>query len=253
MQTVCLVSFPEKIGGEWISKLKDKFSCISESHLFNLFDKKDNIDWVLIYVSPLEGSSNPIVMGYGKNGSCFVVPFDLKAVWAKLSVGIGRGEIIDWALVNAFIDATKEVLSMMAGVEVEKREVFTQKDSKKVYGDVSGVIGFTGTQELAGEINGSVAITLPLNSAQKIVASMLMLEPSEIKEGEITDGVGELINMIAGDAKAKYNDNFKISLPTVVTGHNHTIGGASEIARVAVKFEDQDGEELFLQICLEEK
>ncbi len=260
MATVCLVGFPEIEEKDWISKLQGRFECVKEKSLFALVGNK-NLDWIFIYVPSPDGTQGPLLLGFNTEGEHFLKPFELDAILSILKVkeaeepkkAISKGKALDWELIRSFIDATKEVFGMMAGIEVQEKEVLEQKGGQNVYGDVSGIIGFTGLQEISGEIHGSVAVTLPIGLAQKIVANMLMLEPEEVQEEEMRDGVGELINMISGDAKGKYNDKFKISLPTVVTGQKHTIGGGTEIGRVVVKFTDPDNEEFYLQICLEEK
>ncbi|MDL1957093.1 MAG: chemotaxis protein CheX [Candidatus Desulfofervidus auxilii] len=155
---------------------------------------------------------------------------------------------MDKQLIDAFTKATQEVFAMMAGIEVGENKIVKDKQ-QKIYGDVSGVIGFT--DKFSENINGSIVLALPLSLAKKAVANMLAIDESELEEEDIQDGIGELVNMIAGDAKSKCNNAFKISLPTVITGLHHSIGKIKEEI-VIIKFKNNE-ETFYLQISLEEK
>jgi len=146
-------------------------------------------------------------------------------------------------LIDAFAEATKSVLMMMAGTEVEMDGMMDGR--QKVYGDISGVIGLTGS------MSGSIALTLPVELAKRLVANMLAMDASELQEEDVQDGVGEIINMIAGDAKGRCNDSFKISLPSVITGKRHTVSTSKEGDGVIIAFKEKVP--FYLQISLEEK
>jgi chemotaxis protein CheX len=83
--------------------------------------------------------------------------------------------------------------------------------------DISAVIGFS------GDIVGNCALRMSFATAQKAV-TRLAGEPVG-EWAAIADGVGELVNMIAGNAKAAL-DPYKMSLsfPKVIRGADHEIG-----------------------------
>jgi len=60
---------------------------------------------------------------------------------------------------------------------------------------------------------------------------------SSVSEDDVIDGVGEIVNIIAGNAKAyltKYD--LSISLPNVIIGDNHTLAGQSGSPTIVVPF-----------------
>ena len=68
----------------------------------------------------------------------------------------------------------------------------------------------------------------------------------------VCDGVGEIINMIAGQAKAmlvKTKYHFTISIPSVISGHGHEISHKKGTPNIVVLFE-ADGTPFALQVCL---
>lgn len=120
--------------------------------------------------------------------------------------------------INPFISATLQALEVMALLHATRGAPFA-KAGTAVNGDISGVIG------LAGQATGSIAITFPAPLAARIYSQMVGEEVSEITEG-VKDAVGEIANMIAGGAKAvlaQKGFTFRIAIPTIVVGKNHTV------------------------------
>ena len=120
--------------------------------------------------------------------------------------------------INPFISATLQSLEVMALLRATRGAPFAKSD-KAAKGDISGVIG------LAGEATGSIAITFPASLAARIYSQMVGEEVSEITD-EVKDAVGEIANMIAGGAKATLAQKgftFRIAIPSIVVGKNHTI------------------------------
>ncbi|MHC4886493.1 MAG: chemotaxis protein CheX [Planctomycetota bacterium] len=150
--------------------------------------------------------------------------------------------------INPFIESTKSVFKTMAGIDAERKKLYLKEDHKMM-GDVSGVMG------LSGDASGSVVISLPKSLAIGLVAKMLGEEPGTEITPDICDGIGEIINMISGQAKAsltKTKYHFQISIPTVVQGPEHEISHKKGTPNIAVLFEAQ-GQEFLIQICLSPK
>lgn len=96
--------------------------------------------------------------------------------------------------------------------------------------DISGVIG------LSGEAQGSISLSFSQATAADFVKKMLS-SPRSISENDMIDGVGEIVNIIAGNAKAGLSKfNLSISLPNVIIGVNHTLGGQSGSPTIVVPF-----------------
>jgi len=147
--------------------------------------------------------------------------------------------------INPFLEATINVLKTMAFVEPKPGKPRLKLENVAI-GEVSGIIGLTGSAR------GSLALSFSEQSILKIVNNMLGEKFTEIND-DIKDAVGEITNMISGDARKRLEaDGFTITaaIPTVVSGKNHEIkhilGGAS----IVIPFEIKEGP-FVVDVCLE--
>lgn len=157
-----------------------------------------------------------------------------------------RAQSINVEFINPFIEATRTVFQTMAGIAVERKRLFLKNDYQML-GDISGVMG------LSGSASGSVVISLPTRLAIEMVSKMLGEAPGETLTPEVSDGVGEIINMISGQAKAslaKTKYHFQISIPTVVMGEHHEITHRQGTPNIVVLFESEAGDTFAIQVCL---
>jgi len=151
---------------------------------------------------------------------------------------------MDARFINPFLQGTISVLKTMAFIEPKPGKPYLKKDVL-ARGDVSGIIGFT------GEVNGSMALSFSEKSILKIVSNMLGEEINEVN-GDITDAVGEITNMISGVARKELESiglNVSAAIPTVVSGKGHSIkhilGGPS----IVIPFETVDGP-FVVDVCM---
>lgn len=143
---------------------------------------------------------------------------------------------MDARLINPFLDAAINVLKTMARVEPKPGKPFL-KNNFVASGDVSGVIGIT------GQAQGSMSISFTGPCIKAIVARLFGSPVTEIND-EVRDAVGELTNMICGDARRRAEaDGVSLSAgtPTVVSGEKHVITHVTKGPIVALPFETQDG------------
>lgn len=136
--------------------------------------------------------------------------------------------------INPFLRSTKETFLSMVKVDARAGKIALKLDDK-FYADVSGIIG------LSGGAKGSVALSFPRITALKVVTAFGGVKVMSLDE-TVVDAIGELANIIAGAAKrdlARYRIN--ISLPTVVVGTHHELGGPSDIRPMVVPFESPLG------------
>ena len=120
--------------------------------------------------------------------------------------------------VNPFLQATINVLSTMAMLSPKPGKPRIKENDIAV-GDITGIIGLTGHSE------GSLAVSFSEECALKVVENMIGEKYEELNE-EVADAVGELTNMISGDARSqlqKAGFDFTAAIPTVVRGKNHSI------------------------------
>lgn len=156
--------------------------------------------------------------------------------------------MIDINFVNPFLHATLNVLKVQASIEATPGKPYLKKEGAVMSGDVSGVIGI-----VSETFNGSVVITFPEATFLKVMSGMLGEEITTLNK-DITDGAGEITNMIFGQAKVTLNDRgygIKMALPTVVTGKGHTLSALSKGPTVVVPFTSPAGD-FFVEICLSE-
>ena len=83
-----------------------------------------------------------------------------------------------------------------------------------------------------------------------------ILTGSEHKEldDEVVDAIGEIINIIAGNAKRGLEESFRlvISLPTIVRGPGHTIMWPNEQARIiCIPFKIFETESFCLSVAID--
>ncbi len=152
---------------------------------------------------------------------------------------------MDVSFINPFINATLHVLDTMAFITVQPGKPYLAKDNV-AKGDVTGVIGLTGV------IGGTVAVTFQEACILEIVSNMFG-EKMTVLNNEITDAVGELTNMISGQARKELEEVgkvFKAAIPSVITGPGHSITHYSDGPRIAIPFFTDNGE-FTIEVCFE--
>ncbi len=118
---------------------------------------------------------------------------------------------------NPFILSTYEVFDSILDCEVKAGNI-RKNTIEKGSQDLIGIIGLSGTAQ------GSVAIKFPVETALSIVGEMIGSKMKRV-DASVVDGVGELVNIIAGKAKRNMKGHkLSISLPTVIRGtmYNNT-------------------------------
>lgn len=152
---------------------------------------------------------------------------------------------MDVSLVNPFINATINVLETMAFVTVTPGKPYLKKGNAAL-GEVTGILGLTGIA------NGTIAVTFEEKCILSIVSNMVG-ETMETLNDEIADAVGELTNMISGQARRELGEAGKVlkaAIPSVVTGHNHTIRHYSNGPKIAIPFCTDCGD-FTIEVCFE--
>jgi len=148
--------------------------------------------------------------------------------------------------INPFLEGTINVLKTMAFVEPRAGKPYLKMDTR-AKGDVSGVIGLTGSA------TGSLALSFTEGAICKIVSNMLG-EDIKIVNDNIKDAVGEITNMISGVARKNLEaEGFYIqaAIPTVVAGKNHSISHVMGGPSLIIPFEIDEGT-FVVDVCLTE-
>jgi len=154
---------------------------------------------------------------------------------------------MDVKLVNPFIEATLHVLSSLAFTRATAGKPYLKKDSI-ARGDVSGIVG------LSGEARGTISVSFSEQSILAIVGNMFGEPVKEINE-EVKDAVGEILNIVSGQARQKLEAmgrSLKGAIPTVITGKNHAISHITKQPIIAIPF-DTDNGHFTIEVCIEER
>jgi chemotaxis protein CheX len=153
---------------------------------------------------------------------------------------------LDATLVNALSKATMDVLRTMANTEVGLKEVTARHDFMST-GDISAIIGIIGE---AGE--GMVSLSFPITLATLLVSRLLGIDPGMVSSDERCDGIGEVINMICGNAKVTLSQSaaqpYKLSLPTIILGVGHEVASRPKNNPYLVMVFDAEGEQFHIQM-----
>ncbi len=143
---------------------------------------------------------------------------------------------VDVQLVNPFLVATLECMTVMAGLKPERKRLFL-KTSTIMHGEVAGVIGMS---PVGGSgITGSVVVSFTEPLARRIVGSLLNENPETMHKDMVLDGIGEVANMVAGGAKRLLAGGiyrFNISTPTVLYGKQVNLYNPPETISIACEF-----------------
>ena len=150
--------------------------------------------------------------------------------------------------IQPFIKVSESVFRDFCQTEVKAGRVyFVTKDEYESNWDISGIIG------LSGEASGAVAISLKDITAFR-VAKILTGQEHNSFDSDVTDAVGEIINIIAGNVKKDFEEELKIkiSLPTIVKGKAHSIVWPSEKIRIiCIPFSIFENQEICLSVAVD--
>jgi chemotaxis protein CheX len=153
---------------------------------------------------------------------------------------------MDVQYINPFITSTIHVIKTMSSVDVSVGKPYLKKD-EVARGDVSGIIG------LIGDVKGSISVSFSEECILPIVSSMFAETITELND-EVKDAVGELSNMISGQARQKLEligRNLKAAIPIVIMGKNHTISHITKDKIIAIPFKTANGD-FTIEVSFEE-
>jgi CheY-specific phosphatase CheX len=118
--------------------------------------------------------------------------------------------------VKPFVDGAVELITTMLSLPCKKGgEPVKNKD---IY--ISGTIWLTGSAQ------GQVAMAFSKKTATKLVARMLNMLEREVDDQILQDGVGEMVNIVAGSAMTKLSDTeyqFNLTVPLTMVGKDHSL------------------------------
>ena len=155
---------------------------------------------------------------------------------------------MDVTLINPFLNAAMNVTKTMSSVDLILGGTPYLKENHVAQGDVTGIIGLT------GDAKGSLAVSFNFRLVKTIMSNMLGEEIHELTD-DAKDVVGELTNMISGDARSRLQGetgiDIRAAIPTVVAGENHTIKHITEDKILAIPFKSEGGGRASIELCVQ--
>ncbi len=150
---------------------------------------------------------------------------------------------MDVRYINPFLKSVKNVFDTMIDVPFTLGKPSLKGDKIPSY-EISGIIG------ISGEVTGCVVVSLSKGIALQLASAMLDEEIGEIND-DCTDAIGEIANMVAGDAKKDFpKGDTSVSVPTVVIG-KHQVAYPSSVPIISIPCKTSGGE-LTIDIALKE-
>lgn len=121
---------------------------------------------------------------------------------------------MDIKYINPFINAISGVFACLGLGEIAGGDIF-RKDTFICRYNLTTIIG------ISGSINGNIALSMPYDTARKIASAMMMgMEVAAIDEISVS-ALGELTNMICGQASLEFsmqNIVTEVTPPTIIHG-----------------------------------
>jgi chemotaxis protein CheX len=137
--------------------------------------------------------------------------------------------------------AAIEVFEMMAGVHLEANPSPTEEPK----GEHTAMVG------LAGALCGTVTVRSTKVSSSSLASAMLGGDAAS-NPSTISDALGELCNMVAGNFKTKVSslaDQCMLSVPTVISGEDYSMEMAEPNEGIAIPFM-MDGKPVWVTLVL---
>lgn len=139
--------------------------------------------------------------------------------------------------INPFIESVYELFSKMLSSKATRGDIGLCRGEGNPR-DIMALIG------LSGPARGTVALAFPTPTALAM-ASRLVGMDIRVMDETVSDAVAELVNIVAGSAKAKFNGKggtpIDLSLPTVVRGNSYSIDYPSTAVWLEVAFSSDLG------------
>jgi chemotaxis protein CheX len=74
-----------------------------------------------------------------------------------------------------------------------------------------------------GDWEGTVVVQASAALADHVAAAMFLVPPDELGPGEVSDALGEVVNMLGGSVKSLVEGDVSLSLPVVIGGARYTV------------------------------
>ena len=158
-------------------------------------------------------------------------------------LAIIKGKQMNVKYINPFLSSIQNIFATMINVPFQLGKPNLKQDSVPLY-EISGIIG------LSGGVTGCVVVSLSKHIALQMVSALTGEETTEIDD-DSADAIGEITNIIAGNAKKDFpGENTSISIPSVVIG-KHRVNYPKGVPIISIPCETNAGR-LIIDVALKE-
>lgn len=155
--------------------------------------------------------------------------------------------ILDESLVSTAMKGVQNAFTNLFGVTAKAGKYSIETESR-AKGDVSGILGM-----IQDRVEATLVLTFEKNTIFALLERMYGKPFSEI-DHSVRQGVGELTNIIYAGVKKDLNDKghkFKMSIPSVIIGANHTVYNIHDGKTLVIPFSVDGAGEFFVEITLQ--
>jgi chemotaxis protein CheX len=152
--------------------------------------------------------------------------------------------------INPFVIASQTVFKTMLGIDLTLGKP-NLKEARTTSGDVTGIMS------MVGDRKGTIAISFGEKGALFVFNSLMGDEADSICP-EVVDAIGELTNIISGQARKEFEKtgvNLKASIPMVVVGRGVETNFITKLPIVELPFnfsaDNGNGEVMYLDFSFE--
>lgn len=132
---------------------------------------------------------------------------------------------VDGRTIMAFVESVQHVFGMMLQCDVRTDQPRIERSDTRGH-DVSAIIAFS------GDMTGSIVLSFPVDTASR-VATLLTGAEQTPDSPDFADALGEMANMVAGNAKSRFTDaRVDIACPSVIIGPNHQVFSGRDLPRI---------------------
>ncbi len=142
--------------------------------------------------------------------------------------------------VNAFLSGTTKTFSVQCSYELKAKNSYILKPTDAMQVDICGIIGLT-----SNVFRGAITLCFTEKLFLSVMGSMFGEKFDSVTD-ELSDGAGELINIIFGTAKTILtSDGLSVekALPSVIRGKDIRVSSLAQGGgpTIVVPFEGKDG------------
>lgn len=131
-----------------------------------------------------------------------------------------RGELMKVEYINPFVEGVSNLFTTMLDCDAVRGDVNILQENDPPTQSIVAIIG------LSGSVRGCVTMVFPARTAMHLAHKLLGTSINELDQN-VMDAMAEMVNVVAGAAKAKLNDDenspAQLSLPTVILGRDYRI------------------------------